>query len=534
MPKIFISLLCIVCAWCCIHAQIATPFVDVAVSGGKVLSATGHKPGQGKRSFKRTDRYIKLDDHGSTYLIIYNTKRKDFDTKCLSGVFRLSFDDEKTVFKARPISIALDEKHRPVFTFQADETDLLGPVVTVRTDAAVELEKFYDFGFSYSVREKKATVYLNGKKIGEVNDFLPVIKDVTYLHCGGYFDGKIEKFRLFNGIVNGDALTYDQNFVNEQEKIKDILKDVSQKRKNPFVPALAETMLLELDRIQGIYFPSVSDWQTIKNATHTLRDLAEKIELSSTPALNMLITLHHGTRPFTEQEFDFYAPADLKELSGRIPLLGSANEKINTMISILPLAKIQSLTAEFSDLKSAEGAVFPAKNMTVALLGKDLAAGYIFHTTPKTDGSLTKVDELRKTTQIRLDYTDGTQYAAWEDLKTCPEIRQDENAPLRNISFERAMLRKFFIISASVPKDAKPGFYTGTLRFTADGLDAGSVQLVLRILPLTLPDTKSAMGENIPCQQYMELIGGQEEDSDASRLELIYRALQQNKKKEKK
>lgn len=521
MRKILFSLLCFLTAWCNIHAQISAPFVDVAVSDGRIVSASGHKVGQGKGSVRKTDHCdsVKLDGHGSTYLIIYNTKRKDFDTKCFSGVFRLAFDDEDTTFTARPLVIKLDADRKPVFTILADETDLLGPDITIKTDTPVEPEKFYDFGFSYSVRDNKAVAYLNGRKVGEVNGFLPVIRDVTYLHCGGYFDGKIARFRLFNGVVNGDTLTYDQNAAKELEPVKEILKDLALKRKNPFIPALAETMLFELERTQNIYHPSVSDWRTIKNAVQTLRILAEKID-HGFPAKNIIAILAYPGRELQKKrEFDFYAPAGLDKLCSKIPMIASANEKTSTLFSILPLAKIQSLKAEISDLKDPSGALIPAKNISIGILGKQLRNGYVFPAPPVTDGDLIQTDELRRTVQMRLDYIDGIEYAPLDELKHSTNVLspQNDNAPLQNVGFERAMTQKYFVLSASIPKDAKEGFYTGTIRFTADGIDAGSVKIALRVFPLVLPDERD----------YSKLLNTKE--GDLSRPELIYRALQQKK-----
>lgn len=511
MLKVFLTAACTLLASCCVFAQIRAPFVDMTVADGRVVSASGHKVGQGKGSVRRTDHYVKLDGHGSTYLIIHNTKRKDFDTKCFSGVFRLAFDDEETTFTARPLVIKLDADRKPVFTILADETDLLGPDVTITTDTPVELEKFYDFAFSYSVRENKAIAYLNGKKIGEVNDFLPVIRDVTYLHCGGYFDGKIARFRLFNGVVNGDTLTYDQNAAKELDPVKEILKTLALKRKNPFIPALAETMLFELERTQNIYHPTVSDWRTIKNAVHTLRALAEKID-NGVPANDILAVIAYPEKDLQqEREFDFYAPADLNRLSSKIPMIASVNGKTSTLFSILPLAKIQSLKAEISDLKDPSGAVIPAKNLSLGLLSKEFRNGYIFPGSPATDGDLAEADELRRTVQMRLDYIDGIEYTPLDELKhTDLLLQKNDSAPLQNVSFERAMTQKYFVLSASIPKDAKEGFYTGTIRFTADGIDAGSVKIALRVFPLVLPE-----GSNPACP------------------ELIYRALQQKKEEGK-
>ena len=188
---------------------------------------------------------------------------------------------------------------------------------------------------------------------------------------------------------------------------------------------------------------------------------------------------------------------------------------------IYPLASHGKVQFKVGDLKSDEGAVFPAKELDLKVVKVWYQAGNAwisyfqdsgFVLCPELllhDEDLIKVDTKKVANYARLTDANGkTSYwwltpprrVGWR-FNNVPGL--DGASPFRAMgpsfrdapAFAGATLDegifKQFLLTAHVGKDVRPGLYKGTITLSRGGKALGSIPVRLRVLPFALPTAKT-------------------------------------------
>ena len=229
--------------------------------------------------------------------------------------------------------------------------------------------------------------------------------------------------------------------------------------------------------------------------------------------------------------FNVPAMAETKRLPDAFPFDGEPGAPVRIVAArgeyepgsfvVYPLASQGKVQFKVGDLKSDDGAVFPAKELDLRTVkvwyqagnawisyfqdaGFTLCPELILH-----DEDLIKVDTEKVANYARLTDAKGKVRYAWltPPRGVCgrfnnvpgssgaasfqamrPEFR---DAP----SFAGATLDegvfKQFLLTAHVGEGTKPGLYKGAIALTKNGKAIGSIPVRLRVLPFTLPSPKT-------------------------------------------
>ncbi len=105
------------------------------------------------------------------------------------------------------------------------------------------------------------------------------------------------------------------------------------------------------------------------------------------------------------------------------------------------------------------------------------------------DDSLVRVDHLRRTNELRIDYPDGARYVdiIGEDEDFDPFVEPVRDAKtLCPLDLPKEEFKQFWL-TVKVPEDVKAGTYTGTVKMTVKGDEVGTLSIELRVHPFKLP-----------------------------------------------
>ncbi len=116
------------------------------------------------------------------------------------------------------------------------------------------------------------------------------------------------------------------------------------------------------------------------------------------------------------------------------------------------------------------------------------------------DENLIYVDPETRDNYVRYSNADGSESYVWNsasfmltdykrDAQVCTAMVQD--APqLQSVVLNRNEWKQF-MCTLHVPQDAGEGLYHGTIRIQADGIPAGEIPVLVRVLPFSLPVPKT-------------------------------------------
>lgn len=188
---------------------------------------------------------------------------------------------------------------------------------------------------------------------------------------------------------------------------------------------------------------------------------------------------------------------------------------------VYPLASHGKVDFKVGDLKSADGAVFPASALDLKVVKVWYQAGNAwigyFQDTGFTlcpelllhDEDLIKVDTDKVANYARLTAADGKVSYYWLTPPRRVSWRFNNVPGLTGADQFQAMRPEFrdapsftgatldegvfkqFVLTANVGKDAKPGLYTGAIALSKGGKPLGSIPIRLRVLPFALPTAKT-------------------------------------------
>ena len=200
-------------------------------------------------------------------------------------------------------------------------------------------------------------------------------------------------------------------------------------------------------------------------------------------------------------------------LNGSMRLLATPGEFEPGSFVVYPLKNVDRFEITASDLQSEQGATIPASSVDLKLVKCWYQAGsgwYGFFAdalnrvlVPElllNDETLIKVVPETKDNYVRYENQDGSTVYQWMSANFAVVNYSFDNQANSGLIADAETLQpvvlnkdefKQFFVTVHVPQDAVPGIYRGTVNFTADGVSAGSMPVILRVLPFSLPAPKS-------------------------------------------
>ena len=227
--------------------------------------------------------------------------------------------------------------------------------------------------------------------------------------------------------------------------------------------------------------------------------------------------------------YDVPAMSETQYLPDAYPMDGCAGKPVGIVSALgeyepgsfilYPLEDLGKVMFDVSDLKSADGAVFPKAELDLKTVKVWYQAGtswYSYFCDDKlklcpelllNDEDLIKVDTQKVGNYARLTEKDGSVNYLWLSAPHNVDTRMEDTGNRWGIyesflcmkdNFQDADKHcgatlnegefKQFFLTANVKKGTKPGLYKGAIRLLQNGKAIGSVPVSLRVLPFTLPD----------------------------------------------
>ena len=255
----------------------------------------------------------------------------------------------------------------------------------------------------------------------------------------------------------------------------------------------------------------IREWMDLQRRSHQLPDLVrhlDSIARTKAPSLGALPAIPIEIYPYDiAKRLPFLLPYDGKA-TGRVSLSGAKGEFEAASFQLYPLRDIGKFHFTASDLVGPGGAKIPASDIDIRIVKcwHTDSGGWITYyavgrgygtLTPELllhDDALIKTDYSKRANYVRCSYPDGDRYvwlnetAPAEFLKPFDIDREPvhDAAVFQPLPLRNGILQQFWIL-VRIPETAKAGPYKGTLRFTADGKAAGSMELALEVHPFRLP-----------------------------------------------
>ena len=229
--------------------------------------------------------------------------------------------------------------------------------------------------------------------------------------------------------------------------------------------------------------------------------------------------------------FDVPAMAETERLPDAFPFDGDPGAPVRIVAArgeyepgsfvVYPLSSLGKVQFDVGDLKSAEGATFPAKELDLRVVkvwyqagnawisyfqdtGLVLCPELLLH-----DEDLIKVDTEKVANYARLTDANGKTSYWWLTpprriayrFNNVPGLGGASPFRAMGLSFRDALsfagatldegVFKQFLLTAHVGEDVRPGLYKGAIALSRGGKPLASVPVSLRVLPFKLPSPKT-------------------------------------------
>lgn len=202
-------------------------------------------------------------------------------------------------------------------------------------------------------------------------------------------------------------------------------------------------------------------------------------------------------------------PDDIPEdgvVSDRVSVISAQGEFEAASFVLAPLSDVSSLTFTITDLHGKGGSI-PSSAVDLRVVKTWYQGGtgwYSYFSDPSKsvlvpelllhDENLVQVDRVGKRNLLRVDYPSGSEYV---DISRVPAAKFDfysepvEDSPtLLPVTLKRGESKQMWV-TTKVPLETPAGIYRGSIDIAADGAPAGSITLIIRVLPFELPKPKT-------------------------------------------
>ena len=198
---------------------------------------------------------------------------------------------------------------------------------------------------------------------------------------------------------------------------------------------------------------------------------------------------------------------------GKFRIVAALNEYEPVSAVFFPRKNIDRFLPKACELKSADGAVIPASALDIKLVKVWYQAGSAWYSqfndnlkhvlVPEmllNDENMIFADTKKEENYVRYNNMDGSVSYQWMTANFSAVNYSHDNQANTALILDApellpAVLNKHeltqYMFTLHVPKDAKPGVYTGRVILTADDKEIGSIPLSVRVLPFELPQPKT-------------------------------------------
>lgn len=196
-------------------------------------------------------------------------------------------------------------------------------------------------------------------------------------------------------------------------------------------------------------------------------------------------------------------PADGR-YNGELRTFAAQGEFEPVSFQLFAMNNKKNVTFTLSDLKNKKGAVIPAKQLDLRTVKIWYQNGNRW-TSYFQDVGLRLVPELllKDENMIKVDTKEVANYARIKNGKdekhvwiSAPHELQtgfnhlqkgfEDAKTMQSVTLDKDQFKQFFV-TIGVPENQTPGVYSGTITVKADGKNAASIPLKLRVLPFKLP-----------------------------------------------
>ncbi len=483
-----------------LSAQLRPAWVDVdfTILPEQGVSASGHAINIGENG-EVDDGVLELDGSEQAYLSVYETAghaRIQPDGKTLSGILRFAYS-EPGWFSDEPASansiyfgafeILLNEKKIPSIRFYAKPGDLLGPTLTLTGKDPLEEDELANLTFRYSVAEQRAEFFLNGEMQAFRNGALPEL-NMSLPYAGQNFCGKIAHLRLYDGYMRPVDLHMKQLTEDDLNNWSLSSKNIAENGRNPFLRAQAETMQKMLTRLEKHHCTLAE----ILEIGRRLRDLETYGDVQSyCPFLTFSATdeaLRHSAARLPALPDSGIKMTDILQMET------AQDSQAHTGFILYPLTEVRKFEPILSNLKSPEGYVLPAAALKISALeyryvddtklrNKPLAAekSVLALSAFTTDPGRSRLNHMKRRNELRAVYPDSEPvYLPQESIPARFTLPEPES--LKETSFPLPCHPQMFLLEVKA-NHVPAALYSGEITLLADGQNAGSLKVQIKVLP---------------------------------------------------
>ena len=442
---------------------------------------------------------------------------KNFNCKEMASSFWIRFDKTLLGGGSNSDSASLGlfdcyldkDGHISVKVF-TKKTELLKPVVMKSTFKA-EYGKWYHVEFSYSMNSRCYKLYIDGKFQIENDKILMPFPAVGDLKLGNGFRGAVKDLKFYDAALDSEELALTEATDADFDASAKKAADIAASTKNIHLKAWAN----ELAKRARTYKAdkgrtTVAAVKRLNNAIGNAEKLAAGISDSQNTIADKVVTAY--VTPATTQAL--YLPYNLPEngsITNKMELIMAQDEFETSSVIVVPFKPVKQFTLKMGDLKNGKN-VIKGSDVDIKLVKRWFRTGgawmsyhvdlYMRVLTPDmllNDDTLVEVDEFRRTNKVRFAYPSGPRYVDVSEfnynrqwLKNTGMDKYFYDAPtLQPLTLKEAGRNQQYIVTFRTQKDTAPGFYDGKLQLLADGKDAGTINVTIRVLPFVLPQPKA-------------------------------------------
>lgn len=436
-----------------------------------------------------------------------------------SGSFRIRFDEFGEASKT-PESVSmgvldcvLEKDGHIVLRFYGGKDDLRGPYITMRSKDRFEKGKWYHIAWNYSMNKQRLSFYVDGVWQYENDNATILLPKVSSpVRFTPRFNGALAAYRLYEASLDSSWLTPQQKAPAEKEVLKNLLSEAGKYTANPSFTKYLNELGKRLESYSGRKDVTEGQWNALEQKIRNAQRMAAEMPNASNKASCSGPVAVYTVPPISQEiRTPWKLPAD-GTLSGVLEIFAAQGEYESASFLVIPFQALEKFHVTASALKGPGGAEIPASALDLKLVKRWYRAGGAwlnYHAdrrgrflTPDlllNDDSLVRVDEIRRTNEIRLDYPEGSVYfdASRRESTSIssfdPDLLPFRDAPqLLPLTLPEAGKNQQYWLTLHVPENTPGGLYRGTLSMTADGKSVGTLALSVRVFPFQLPEARTS------------------------------------------
>lgn len=378
----------------------------------------------------------------------------------------------------------------------------LGPKNYVITSKdKVEFNRWYDVAVNYSMNRRRATLYWDGKLQKDMVESFPLeIQYPNTLTLGG-FKGAVKNIKVYDAPLYSEDLT--PAALTEQE-----IAELNKQRETLLASLKDETPFKQWVSTLTIKpGSSIADVKKLRNDLANAAELAKQMQ-SGKGISGKAVTVY-SVPPTGQELLSPYKLPEEGKFTDTLQIIAAKNEFESASFLVFAFQP-SKLTFKVTDLYSGDN-VISASALDMYMVKRWIRCGgaWMSYHADKyqrvlvpdlllKDENLLRVDEVRRTNELRFSYPNKTVYADVSQFSATndpgfnpdrePVLDADELQP---VTIPAPGRTQQMWINFNAPKQAPAGLYEGSIHIYADGKEAGTLKVQVRVLPFDLPEAKT-------------------------------------------